>query len=338
MKARGYALLVSVALCGLVVSSQKSLAQPVPAPPSPSANRARPVPPLPGLPPMRSPVAAFRELLAVGPVEREPYLSERKPEQRKVLEAKLKEYEALSPNERELRLKTTELRWYLLSLIHLPPSNRIERLLGLPDTDRKLIEQRLDAWDRLSKETQREILENELAIRYFAQLNAASAAQREALLAELPPVQRQKIEADIVRWRALPEDQRERMHEHFRQFFELTEKEREKVLSSFSETERQQMERTLQAFEKLPRPLRERCIAAFHKFANMTLEQRLQFLKSAERWQDMTAEERQRWRDIVSKLPRTPVLPPYPPFLIPGPPRPPGTVTEPAALATNRTR
>ena len=104
-----------------------------------------------------------------------------------------------------------------------------------------LIEQRLEAWDRLSAETQKEILENELAIRYFAQLNVASSSQRDALLNELPPVQRQKIEAEIARWRALPEDRRERMHQHFRQFFELTEKEREKVLSSFSDAERQQM-------------------------------------------------------------------------------------------------
>ena len=59
----------------------------------------------------------FRELLAMTPKEQEKYLTNRPPEIRGRILAKIHEYQALDSNEREMRLRATELRWYLLPLL-----------------------------------------------------------------------------------------------------------------------------------------------------------------------------------------------------------------------------
>src|SRR5438094_235453 len=71
----------------------------------------------PPMPSPHSPVDSFRQLLAMPPRDREHYLSDKPPEIRARLLDKVKEYQALGPDERELRLRATELRWYLLPLL-----------------------------------------------------------------------------------------------------------------------------------------------------------------------------------------------------------------------------
>ena len=72
---------------------------------------------LPPRPRLKSPVDLFRELLAMTPAGRENFLTNRPPGIRNRILAKVREYGALDPNERELRLRATELRWYLLPLL-----------------------------------------------------------------------------------------------------------------------------------------------------------------------------------------------------------------------------
>src|SRR5690349_2555439 len=103
MKACEYTRLAGAIVGCVVAGSQWICAQPVPASPSPGPNRGKPLSPL-LLPPLKSPVALFRELLAMGPADREQYFAGKKPEQRQAIESKLKEYESLSADERELRL------------------------------------------------------------------------------------------------------------------------------------------------------------------------------------------------------------------------------------------
>src|SRR4051812_38384779 len=62
----------------------------------------------------RCPVDFFRELLAMNFAERNQALGGRPAESRKQILAKVREYEGMKPNEREQRLRATELRWYLL--------------------------------------------------------------------------------------------------------------------------------------------------------------------------------------------------------------------------------
>jgi hypothetical protein len=46
---------------------------------------------------------------------------------------------------------------------------------------------------------------------------------------------------------------------------------------------------------------------SFEKFADLTMEERQQFLKNAQRWELMTPEERQTWRDLVTRISVSPV-------------------------------
>src|SRR5215203_2239886 len=71
-----------------------------------------PFPPLP-----QSPVAVFRMLLATNEEGRTQWITKWKPAQRQYLESKVAEFTKLTANEREVRLQTLELRWYLPQLM-----------------------------------------------------------------------------------------------------------------------------------------------------------------------------------------------------------------------------
>ena len=278
------------------------------------------VPPLPDL---RSPVQVFRELLVKTPEERQELLSLRPPGMREPLDAKINEYLTLPPEERELRLQATELRFYLMQLMPLPATNRPALIAHIPEPMRTAVETRLETWNLLPPPMQEEVLENEQTVRYFTQLGIANEAQRKAALEAIPADQRVRLEADIARWQSLPEATRSRVFAQFRQYFDLTPAERGNALSQLSGPEREAMANTLEAFRGLTPEQRRICIRSFEKFASMNLVERQQFLKKAEAWQQMTPSERSRWRELVARVPQMPPLPPgmLPP--LPPPPLPP---------------
>ena len=257
-----------------------------------------------------SPVNYFRGLLGMKPAERERVLARQSSEQKKILLAKFQEYEAMPPDERELRLRHTQLRWYLLDLMKLAPIERVGRLASMPAEDRASVQDRLRQWDDIPPHLQKQFLESENAIGLFLRLQASTPKQRKSIMESFPPEQRKKMEDELNRWQSLPTPQRQEMCNRFHQFFELNEKEKQKALGTLSETERQQMEKTLQEFGKLAPEQRQQCVASFQKFANMPPPERAQFLKNAARWQAMKPSERQAWRDLVQKLPAFPPLPP----------------------------
>ena len=269
---------------------------------------------LPPMPPqVQPPVAFFRKLLAMTPAEQENYLTNRSPEIRGRILAKIREYQALDPAEREMRLRATELRWYLLPLLRTPPADRAARLAAVPDDLRDLVKARLAQWDILLPALQQEFLENERALRYFSHVDATNN----------PPLPgggggRTPPDSDLARWNALSEEQRQRITVQFNQFFELKPLEKQKTLGTLPPLERRQMEKTLQTFDQLPPLQRRECVHAFTKFAGMSPPDRAEFLKNAERWSQMSPQERRTWRDLVANVPKWPSLPPRP-----APPMPP---------------
>jgi hypothetical protein len=309
-------------------------------PASASANSAsaRPLvarPPMPPespppIPPSQSPISFFRELLAMNAAERRQALTNRPPESQKLILAKVREYESLQPDDRELRLRVTELRWYLLPLMTAPATNRPARLAAIPEQDRKLVEDRLQEWDKLSPDVQKELLANEAIVAYLAEIEGRTPEQRRLMLESIPLARREMLEKDINKWDTMSEDQRRRMLSRFKAFFELTAQEKQKALNTLSGPERRQIEQTLRTFGSLPADQRAQCIRSFEKFAGLSLAERQQFLKNAERWKLLSPAERQAWRELVRTLP-----PPMPPDLPPLPPslRPARAVP---ALATNR--
>jgi hypothetical protein len=292
--------------------------------------RALPIAPLPP-PPLpaaaKPPVALFRELLGMSPVERRNALTNRTPENQKLILAKIREYQSLKPSERELRLRVTELRWYLLPLMQAPSTNRMEQLLSIPPEDRALVGSRLRAWDQLAQDVQKSLLDNEATVRYFTE--CTTDEQRSNMFKNISPARLHKLEEGLDQWQRMPEDERQKLATRFNQYFNLTAEEKQKALLTLSEPERKQIEKTLRSFDSLPPAQRAQCIRSFEKFASLTVEDRQEFLKNAERWKLMTPEQRQSWRDLVTQAPQLPVrfdTAPLPPIVtLPprsGPPAP----------------
>ena len=247
--------------------------------------------------PTPSPVAFFRNLLAMSPKQREEYLTNRPPQMRERILAKVHEYESLSPDDRELRLRATELRWYLMPLLQTSPANRDAGLARVPADLREIVKSRLSEWDILPPQLKDEFLENEQARYYFARIqppaNTAAAQQLAA--------------------------QRQRISEQFREFLELTPEEKQQTLDTLSADERAQMQKTLESFGKLTTEQQTQCVANYAKFAGMSAADRVEFLRNAERWSQMSPAERQTWRDLVANVPDWPPAPAliYPPGLAP---------------------
>lgn len=258
----------------------------------------------PPIPKAQSPVNIFRSLLSMSQAERSQYLATKTSSQRSVLESKIKEYNSMSPNEREIRLKVTEIRWYLSPLMKLPPAERAASLQLIPEEDRPFVRARLELWDLYPRPLQQEVLENDFTLRL-----ANSGTNFQRALEQVPVERRPQVEVEVTRWASLSPEERERRGDQFNRFFELSDQERRRTLQLLSPLERQQMEKTLQTFEKLPREKRDRCLEAFHKFANLSPGEREEFLKNASRWESMTPDERQTWRLLVQRLPEFPPLP-----------------------------
>ena len=252
----------------------------------------------------------FRELLAMNPIELKKSIAGRSEENQKRILDKLREYQSLPPNERELRLRATELQWYLERLMPLPATNRAGLLSTMPAEDRKLVESRLQYWDMLPPPLQKEVLENEMMLRYLTGIESSTKEEKQKQLAEIPPAQRAKLEAGIDRWNELSEEQRQQKLDNFNRIFEMTPREKARALNTLSDTERRQIEKSLAAFEKLPPQERVMSIHSFGRFATMSLAERQDFLKNAERWSAMSPNERQAWRNVVAKLQNMPPLPP----------------------------
>jgi len=255
-----------------------------------AAQKGTNVAPMPPAPPM--PIN-FRQLLGMSAAERETILVTRSPEQRQVLQNKLREYEALPPLQRESRLCTLQLRLYLRPLMEAPLSNRLERVAAVPQPDRGLVEKRLLIWDQLSPEMQRESLTNEVVLR--------------CLFRPEPPMPGP----------GGPEMKSQEILDKINQLLESSEKEKSKVLNEFNESERQRMQKALQSFERLSKTQRERCINGFQKLAGLSGPERQQFLSNVDYWESMSPKDRQAWQALINRMsaPRPPQPPPpTPPF------------------------
>jgi hypothetical protein len=294
----------------------------VPFPPDPSDM-------MPALPAVKSPVALFRELLAMSPLELKQSLTNRSPESQKIIRAKLREYAAMDADRREERLQATEMCWYLQPLLTGSATNRAERLASIPFRNRRFVADRLGEWDKLPADVQKDLLANKDTLSYLTEIKGLTDDARRNIVTNMSPARRERLQAGIEQWNRMPEEQRQKMMSRFNQFFDLTAAEKEKTLRTLSVPERRQIEKTLVTFGKLPPDQRATCIRAIEKYTNLNLAERQRFWKNAERWGTLTPSQRQAWRDLVNKLP--------PPLPTDFPPLPPShSASRPVpAVATN---
>ena len=302
------ALSFAQSLAGLALAQNSETAAPLAQPNTYAASRSAPQR-------HKSPVEQFRELLAADPAERAALLAKDDPATRKKKIAKLQEYEALEPEERELRLQVTELRWYLWPLLNTPVAKRAAQLALVPPDFRQLVEDRLKWWVMFPPDMQKELLENEATIWFVTDLACRLTNGPPPVPKEMSAEEAEKFQ----KWQALSEEQRRRITDRFNQVFQLTEEDKQKTLRRLSEPERRQIEKTLQTFEDLTPELRQQCLASFERFNGLSPAERQQFLKNAARWKLMTPSERQAWKDLINHLssqpPPPPGLPPLPPGL-----------------------
>jgi len=284
--------------------------------------------------PATSPVAYFRQLLVMTDSERAEELAKRPEAQRAGLEAKIEQYAAMPASERELRLRATELRYFLLPLMRLPPGEREARLHSVPDDIRDLVEDRLSQWTLIPPPFQEELLKNQATLQLFSRMNPESPATADELIRQMPASKAGEVEADFERWQALSQAQQHQLLKGFNSFFQLTPVEQERTLRTLSSEERLAMEKTLRQYDSLPPYQRTACIQAFQQFVLMPAGERAKFLRNADRWQAMTPEDRQQWRSVVNQLAQMPPLPPgvEPVLIQDSPPLPPGFA--PAVTAT----
>ncbi len=245
-------------------------------------------------------------MLAMSPADREKALAAKPEGQRDFLEAKLREYDALPPDERELRLRVTQLRFYLTPLLHKRPDERASRLDAIPSEDRALVEERLAQWDKLPRELQREVRDNEWLVQTVVRFQSGTPAQQKQQLESMSPGRRERLERDLAKWNGFAPDKRQRMLANFNLFFELNDKEKARILKSVPGLERAQIERTIAAFLKLPAEQRTMCMDALKRFTSMTTDQQLQFLSNADRWAKLSDAEKDLIRKMVTQMPPLP--------------------------------
>ena len=280
----------------------------------------------PPLPVSVTPVDYFRRLLEADAAGREKLLAGKTPEQRRVLLNSQRVYASLTPEERELRLRTMELRFHLNTLLRVTPSHRADRLRLVPERDQPLIKARLALWDQLAPDAQKELLENEKMMRLMESV-ATGRPRRQIPLPPPAASQVRQAEQQLTRWEDLPEARRAQIRGNFSSLFELTEREKAGVLRPLplGPEERRLMEKTLEQFSRLSPGQRDLCIRNFEKLAALPAPERRQFLASAQEWQKMRAEDREAWRRLVSRVPPLPplpgrtLLPPLPPPARPAP-------------------
>jgi len=332
MSGRHLSLLGALMMFGLRPAAGVA-AGPAPAGTPPVPNAASQVARVPMPPPARCPVEFFRELLVKTPAERIQSLTNRPVASQKLILAKLHEYDSLGAEERELRLRTTELHWYLVSSMSVPAPERAGQLALVPAELRQFVVSRLEVWDTLPPEARKRLLEP--AARYLSTPPADPATLRTEVQGRISPARQLELEAGLRDWQNLSEAQRQQIASHFQEFLELTPQERKKTLATLSEPERRQIERTFEKFWELQPPQRVLCLRAFKRFATLTPADRQRFLENTELWEKMAPSERDTWKDLVYKFGN---LPPLPPGLN-SPPLPPrATLRLPVnpTVATNR--
>jgi hypothetical protein len=286
-------VLFVAACCPSDHAGRAAAAEPVP---SPATNQVQEA----GGKPEVSPVETFRKLLAMAPQEFQRVLATYPPEKQGSIVDKVEEYRSMPVEARELKLRVTELRWYLIPLLKAPREQRAGLLKSVPEPYKEWIGARLDEWDIWPLDLKAEVLEYEDLMHYFIGRN--TELERQAVFEDLPDKGGAALGTKLAEWRSLPLEQRQQTFGGFRHYFELSDEEQQKVLATLSVEDRQQAERVVNSIEKRSRTEQEAYLASFREFAEMPPAERRKFVSNAERWQKMSPAERQAWRDLVHQM------------------------------------
>ncbi|MDP7050051.1 MAG: DUF3106 domain-containing protein [Verrucomicrobiota bacterium] len=274
-----------------------------------------------------SPFAAFKKIVSLPEASRGVAVSKLKissERYRKIVEAKIQEYAAMTEAERNRKLDALDFRWHLMPFMKAPQAGRAKRLASVPERFRTDIERRLTGWDQLDDGVRADLLKNESFFRYISSFGRGRES-RVALtnhIKKMPIRLREGLEGRLKDWRDKPKPERRRMTRQFHRFFDMPVAEQERALRSLSGRERARMEASLTQFKAMSRAQRELVIKSFDRLASKSQSERAAFFRNTERWNGMSEDERKKWRTLVTQMPPLPpgfgdeARPPLPPGLV----------------------
>ena len=271
-----------------------------------------------------SPFAKFKQILELPELKREvavESLNVSSDKHRAIISSKIKEYEAMSLNERNHKLDALDFRWHLLPLLKIEPAKRAEKLNAVPERFREDILNRLNGWDKLDIQVRESLIRNESFFRYMSSFGRGfeSRAAMTNHLIKMPSKLRENVEKRIIEWRGRQKSDRRKMKRHFHRFFDLQPIDQQKALSHLSVSERTKMEASLIRFKSMTIEQREIILKSFDRLADMSQVERTAFFRNSQRWNEMSNVERKQWRTLVTKMPPLPpgfekeTSPPLPP-------------------------
>ena len=139
-------------------------------------------------------------------------LTSRSEKSRQVILERLEEFDKLQPDEREVRLERMKLRAQLLPLLSTPPAQRKLLTASLPEADRLALQDRLQLWDQLGQELQKQVLENEGMLNCIMPVRTVSSNELHRVMLSLPESDRLKIATNWQRFQQIPPKDREKMY------------------------------------------------------------------------------------------------------------------------------
>jgi hypothetical protein len=265
--------------------------------PALSAAQLAPIP-VP-VPVQQSPVELFRKLMADSPGERDEYLARQTSSVRSFLQQRLNQYAAMTREARELKLQTTELRFFLRPQLTASPVQRQIMLATTPDHYREIVRLRIERWDGLSPELQQQILKNEALLGLILRIGQSGST---GFSKTMP----RGVSAELKAWNALPAGDRLQMLSSFRSFFAFSEFEKSRIIASLPEYQRHKITGTLTALHELSPDERTACLNALQRFGSMSLAEQQRFFRNAEAWRNITPAEQTAWRMVVREFPPLP--------------------------------
>ena len=263
------------------------------------AVRADAQPEPPTLPQFRSPVALFRELLAMSPAEQSDAIERRFPEKRAVITRKLDEYRALDPAILEQKLFVTEMHYFVVPLLNVPSESRRSSLGLMTANVRVIVSEKLKQWDQLPTRNRDEILANSKLLGWFLQ---------DGVQPPMPPMPVGNNDSFSVRPPLpTPELQAQAdLADRVNAILELPASDRSEFLEKVDPAARAQITDIVARLNQVPEVDRSKCVASFVRIALMAPDERRRFLASADAWVAIPDKSKRLWRNVVPELPPVP--------------------------------
>jgi len=268
----------------------------------------------------KSPFISFRGLLNKTPEELEASLEKRPKRFHPTLLAKIEEYRKLSDQERERRLQSLDLRWYIISGVNLPENSLDEYVNSIPKEYQEIIRERLTPWYKMPLEHRQNILTNVKSVNplslSFQQKDPDANKKRPQFQQNGPrkgPPGKDVGQGGPRRFRyrggqGNPEMQAERFWNELNEFFRMSRHDRSKVLKCLEGNNRETVEKIFTQLDDLPPVERQRSLKLLLSISELPQSEQEAFIRSAEQWNSLSKEEKRFFRTLI--LPQQ--VPPMP--------------------------